>query len=173
MFGKMCATVTLFFIVLLLAAVMLSGCAVQRAATGNLIPPSNAGWPYLPPDPAQVAPPPPPLQQPAVSTLSAFTVVLFDFDRYDIRPDQEFVMAQNVAPAQASKVIRLEGYCDERGSIEYNLALGQRRADAVRKALIRRGVTAEIRTVSFGKERATGKGEMGWAMDRKVEFARE
>lgn len=97
--------------------------------------------------------------------------VYFDLDRYDIRSD-----AMPVLDAQAAWLrqypavkIRVEGNCDERGTREYNLALGARRANAVRDYLISRGVPASrITTLSWGKERPVdpGSNEDAWARNR-------
>jgi peptidoglycan-associated lipoprotein len=69
--------------------------------------------------------------------------------------------------------VRLEGHTDERGSPEYNIGLGERRAQAVRRALMLQGVTeAQVTTVSYGEERpaAAGQDETAWAKNRRVEF---
>lgn len=97
--------------------------------------------------------------------------VYFDFDQYDIRPD-----AMPVLDGQAAWLlrypavkVRIEGNCDERGTREYNLALGARRANAVRDYLVSRGVPASrIATLSWGKERPVdpGTGEEAWARNR-------
>jgi peptidoglycan-associated lipoprotein len=97
--------------------------------------------------------------------------VYFDLDSYDIRSD-----GMSVLDAQAAWLmrypavqIRVEGNCDERGTREYNLALGARRANAVRDYLVSRGVSAaRISTISWGKERPVdpGTGEDAWARNR-------
>lgn len=97
--------------------------------------------------------------------------VYFDLDQYEIRSD-----AMGVLDAQAAWLarypgvqIRIEGNCDERGTREYNLALGARRANAVRDYLVSRGVSASrISTISWGKERPIdpGSGEDAWARNR-------
>lgn len=74
---------------------------------------------------------------------------------------------------QAAGKVRVEGHCDERGTVEYNLALGQRRADAVKKAMTTGGVSSSrIETVSFGKERPVDRGsnETAWAKNRRAEI---
>ena len=102
--------------------------------------------------------------------------VYFDFDRYDIRADQKPTLRANAEKILANKgggVITLEGHCDERGSEEYNLALGERRADAVKRYLVDLGVPASrLRTVSFGeaKPAVVGHDESAWRYNRRVEF---
>jgi len=82
--------------------------------------------------------------------------IYFDYDKSDIRPDQQSAMQGDIAFLSQHPNIHftIEGHCDERGSTEYNLALGDRRADAVRDALVQGGVSASnIKTISYGKEK--------------------
>ena len=143
------------------------------------------------PKPAGPAPAtaPPAAEQPAPSTgavgesvipgserdfvVNAGDRVYFDFDQYDIRLD-----AQPVLEAQAAWLkrypavkVRIEGNTDERGTREYNIALGARRANAVREFLVTQGVTGDrITTVSYGKEQPIdpGAGEEAWARNRNA-----
>ena len=101
--------------------------------------------------------------------------VYFAFDKSDLDAASIAVLEQHAAwlNANASASITIEGNCDERGSREYNLALGQRRADSVRDFLVGRGVSANrIDTVSFGEERpvCTGSGEACWAQNRRSDI---
>jgi len=98
--------------------------------------------------------------------------VYFAFDQSDLDAAARATLDANAAwlNANAGKKVVVEGNCDERGSREYNLALGQRRADAVRDFLTSRGVSADrIDTVSFGEERPVckGSGEACWAQNRR------
>ena len=102
-------------------------------------------------------------------------LVYFDFDSAEIRP--EFVTGiaahARAVSANASIRIRLEGHTDERGSPEYNIGLGERRAQAVRRALLLQGVgEGQAATVSYGEERPAvpGQTEEDWAKNRRVEF---
>ena len=102
--------------------------------------------------------------------------VYFDLDSYSVRPEaQPRLDAQAAWLARYPQVtVRIEGNADERGTREYNLALGARRAEAVRTYLIQRGVQpARIDTISFGKERpiAAGSGEEAWARNRNAHTA--
>jgi peptidoglycan-associated lipoprotein len=102
-------------------------------------------------------------------------LVYFDFDSAEIRPEFVAVIAAHAhaIAANASIRVRLEGHTDERGSPEYNIGLGERRAQAVRRALLLQGVAeAQLATVSFGEERpaVTGQTEADWAKNRRVEF---
>ena len=99
--------------------------------------------------------------------------VLFDFDKYDLKPVarariRDWASFLNDNPAL---LVTLEGNCDERGTREYNLALGSRRAHAVRDFLIGLGIDANrLTTISYGKERpvALGSNETAWAQNRNV-----
>ena len=102
--------------------------------------------------------------------------IYFDFDRYEIRPDQTAALKANadVLKGQLSNwKLVIEGHCDERGTNEYNMALGDRRANAARQYLIDMGVSpVRIRTISFGEERPAdpSHGEEAWAKNRRGEF---
>jgi peptidoglycan-associated lipoprotein len=103
-----------------------------------------------------------------------FVPVYFDFDSAKIRPSEMSKLETVVAAARGnSKQIVVEGYCDERGTAEYNRALGERRAQAAREELVRMGIDADrISTISYGKERPADPGhdESAWAKNRRDEF---
>lgn len=103
------------------------------------------------------------------------TVIYFDFDSDAIRPEYSEMLAAhaNYLAANPDASVRLEGHADERGSREYNIGLGERRAQAVRRALLLQGVGAsQVSTVSYGEERpaVTGSDEEAWSMNRRVEI---
>jgi peptidoglycan-associated lipoprotein len=105
----------------------------------------------------------------------ARNVIYFDFDKSEIKPefaDLVTTAAKNLASHSAMKV-KLEGHTDERGTREYNIGLGERRAQAVRRALMLQGAAeGQITTVSFGAERPAVEGddEAAWSQNRRVEF---
>lgn len=113
------------------------------------------------------------LEDPSAGELGS--VIYFDFDSSDVRAaDQDLVArhAMNLGNDGMARV-RLEGHADERGSREYNIGLGERRAQAVRQLLLIQGVSAsQIATVSFGEERpaAFGSSEADYSQNRRVEF---
>ena len=127
------------------------------------------------------APPPPPPPTPSVSDEDLFSQnvkdVYFDYDKADIRADQQAsVQADAQFLSQHTNVnFTIEGHCDERGSTEYNLALGDQRASAVKNALTAAGVNASrIKTISYGKEKpfCTESNEECWQRNRVGHFVR-
>jgi peptidoglycan-associated lipoprotein len=103
------------------------------------------------------------------------TIIYFDFDSDASRPEySEMLVAHaNYLEENPGAAVRLEGHADERGSREYNIGLGERRAQAVRRSLLLQGVgSAQVSTVSYGEERpaVTGDDEEAWAMNRRVEI---
>jgi peptidoglycan-associated lipoprotein len=99
----------------------------------------------------------------------------FETDRWDIEPEFREALAQNVTWLQQYPTVQIlvEGHCDERNTREYNLALGERRASAVRDYLVFLGIAPErIRTISYGEERpfALGHDESAWKLNRRAHF---
>jgi len=105
-----------------------------------------------------------------------FDNVLFDYDSYQIKGSEAAKVDKVAAYMKSNGSVRLvvEGNCDERGTIEYNLALGDNRAAAVRAQLISLGITADsIQTKSYGEEKPVeaGHSETSWRVNRRAEFA--
>jgi peptidoglycan-associated lipoprotein len=103
-------------------------------------------------------------------------IVYFDFDSYVVKDDYRPVIEANAKMLSANRKMKMavEGHTDDRGSSEYNLALGQRRAEAVVKSLTLLGAEqAQLEAVSFGKERPAvqGENEDAWAKNRRAELA--
>jgi peptidoglycan-associated lipoprotein len=124
-------------------------------------------------------PPPPPPPPPTVTDEDLFGQdvkdVYFDYDKYNIRPDQEASVQADVQFLTQHTNINflIEGHCDERGSTEYNIALGDRRASAVKDALTSAGINASrIKTISYGKEKpfCTESNEACWQQNRRGHF---
>lgn len=161
-------------------ALTLGGCGCFMQAQKGETPP--------PPPPAQVTPPaakteipvppavpvaPPAAAQPA--TVVTLKEVNFDFDKYNIRTGDAETLKANFAwfKDNPGKKMRIEGNCDERGSIEYNLVLGQKRADSAKAYLVSLGADAKtMETVSYGKERPVckEKNEECWSKNRRAIF---
>lgn len=130
-------------------------------------------------------PPPPPVQAPAgpsIQDILAHQVqdIHFDYDKSDIRPeDQSIIQAdanalKTIFSMDSNFIVMVEGNCDERGSAEYNLALGDRRAASAKEALVALGVPADkLKTISYGKERplCTDANEACYARNRRAHFA--
>ena len=120
------------------------------------------------------APTPPPITD---DQLFAQMVkdVFFDYDKSDLRPDAQQALAQAAQLIkQKGWKVQIEGNCDERGSTEYNLALGERRADAAKQALQQNGVSADaLKTISYGKEKpqCTESNEDCWQKNRRDHFS--
>lgn len=140
-----------------------------------------------PPAPAPVAeapappppPPPPPVEaKPApreFAPVAELKTIHFDFDRYAIRPGDAKILDASARwlQANASMLVLIEGHCDERGTPEYNLALGERRARAAMTYLVSRGVAADrISIISYGEDRplCTEKTAACWARNRRDAF---
>ncbi len=104
---------------------------------------------------------------------SQISIIYFDYDKFFIREDQMPVMNRNAEITYRNNLrVRIEGNCDERGSDEYNMALGQRRADQVRDFLTNYGVSAgNIETISYGEMRPAvqGSDESAWSRNRRAE----
>jgi peptidoglycan-associated lipoprotein len=108
------------------------------------------------------------------AVAAAGNVVYFEFDSSTLKPEGRAVLDAHIALARSNnKSIRLDGHTDERGTREYNMALGERRAKAVADYMSVNGVAGyRLETVSYGEERpvAYGSGEANWSQNRRVEI---
>jgi peptidoglycan-associated lipoprotein len=114
-------------------------------------------------------------QMPSVGPTGAAKVVYFDFDSFVIKPEFQSVLEAHARhlKSDARRKVNLEGHADERGGREYNLALGQKRSEAVRRALALLGVAeGQMEAVSFGKEKpaAMGSDESAFSKNRRAEL---
>jgi peptidoglycan-associated lipoprotein len=108
-------------------------------------------------------------------TTGPMLPVYFDYDKDAIRADQKGRMETNSTylKSNATAVVAIEGNCDERGTNEYNMALGDRRANSAKKALAKMGVNvSNLSTISYGEEKALnfGHDELAWSQNRRVDF---
>jgi peptidoglycan-associated lipoprotein len=193
-----CAHVTIAS--LLVFGALLAGCAKRPATTQAAAPPPTAAAATTPspsgPQPAQTAPsgggetsnpsttaPAPgstaaPATRPVPSEFTAnenLKDIFFDFDKYDIRPTDAKTLDANASwlKSNPNHLVLIEGHCDERGTNEYNLALGERRAKSTMNYLVSQGVQASrITIISYGEERptCTQKNEECWAKNRRAHF---
>ncbi len=124
-------------------------------------------------------PTPPPTTQPSLTEEQLFAQsvkdIYFDYDKSDVRASEQASIQADAAFLQQHPNISftIEGHCDERGSTEYNLALGDNRASAVKNALVGAGIAADrIKTVSYGKEKpfCTESNESCWQQNRRGHF---
>jgi peptidoglycan-associated lipoprotein len=145
-----------------------TGGAASRVATPPSTPPATTTAPQRPATTAR----PSPKEFVAVADLKP---IYFDFDKYDIRPGDAKVLDANAQwlKSNANQLLLIEGHCDERGTNEYNLALGERRAKSTMNYLVSQGVQASrITIISYGEERpvCTQKNEECWSKNRRAQF---
>ena len=127
-----------------------------------------------PPPPPQDTTPTPPPPKPMLK-VEQFKTVYFDYDKFNLRPDakQDLEFDYNLLTQYPDAIVEIQGHCDERGTVEYNLSLGQKRADATKDYLVSLGVSPDrLKTISYGKERPVdpGHNEAAWAKNRRCEF---
>ncbi len=159
------------------AALVLAGCVKKPAVTPPASPaPPPSTSEKQPPTPAEQPPTPP--APPTSHELSAADLqpVFFDFDSAVLRDDARSTLDANARLLRDNKSSKfvIEGHCDERGTVEYNQALGERRAQAARDYLVQAGIPeARIQIISYGKERPfdPGHDEAAWAKNRRAHFA--
>ena len=118
---------------------------------------------------------PPPSRSSSTADSSMFRTIYFDFDKSDLRADAREGLQSNATylKGNSSAQVTIEGNTDDRGSNEYNLALGKRRADAAYKYLVDLGVdSSRMTTVSYGEEKPAveGNNELAWAKNRRDDF---
>ena len=129
--------------------------------------------------PVVVTPPPPPPPPPApVVIVPGLSDVFYDFNKSELRTDtvEQLKTNANWIKATPGKKVIIEGHCDERGTNEYNLALGERRANSAKDYIVNLGVDpARLKTVSFGEEKpfAADHNEEAWAQNRRAHFITE
>ena len=139
--------------------------------------------PVSQPAPEQPAPPPPPPPPPPVDYATqdpqqyGIEDVFFPYDVYALSDAAMAILAKDAKIMQEHPTVNylIEGHCDERGTVEYNLALGEKRAKAAQDYLISLGIpAARLKVVSYGKERpfAQGHDESAWSQNRRGHFAR-
>jgi len=126
-------------------------------------------------------PPPPPANKPTIEQLlSQLSDIYYDYDKSDVRSDARDALTKDAAALKSllsdfpTATIMLEGHCDERGSAEYNLGLGDRRATSAKDFLVQLGVPGDrLKTISYGKERpqCTESNETCWQKNRRAHFA--
>jgi peptidoglycan-associated lipoprotein len=157
---------------LLIVLALSTGCSSRKkVSTEGQLEPPPAENPAPPPGETSTAPPPP--SEESTSDRLALEDAFFDYDDFSLRQDAKSALETDGKFLQkntAMKVV-IEGHCDERGSVEYNLALGEKRARAARDYLMSYGIpAARLTTISYGKERPfdSGHDESAWAKNRRA-----
>jgi peptidoglycan-associated lipoprotein len=161
-------------LLLALVAGLAASCAKKAAEAPPTPPPAppQAETPPTPPTPPPT--PPPPAPEPEKVVLE-FEPAFFDFDSYTLRDDAKTALDHDARMLRenSSSHVTIEGHCDERGTVEYNQALGEKRAQAARDYLVSAGIEASrIQIISYGKERpfADGHDESAWQQNRRANF---
>jgi peptidoglycan-associated lipoprotein len=183
-----------FFLLLMAACAGLAACGGNKPPVARPMPPPPAAAASAPSTAARTPAPPEPVAEPTVvpqepvradaissaalddlNRSSPLKPAFFDYDSSDLTPGGRAALDENAATLKrnASWAITIEGHCDERGTAEYNLALGERRAVAARTYLVSLGVPADrLRTVSYGKEFPfdPGHDENAFTKNRRAHF---
>ena len=163
----------------LLLFMFLSGCPKPKQPLVDERPVLDLPSEEVPPPVAEQVNIPPALEKqpdaPSPKVALKFEKIQFEFDAYELNESALFSLQRNAAVMQAypDVQIRIEGHCDERGTIEYNLALGDKRARACKEYLTSLGIGSyRIMTISYGKERPVdyGQNELSWSRNRRAEF---
>ena len=157
--------------VTLASALALSAC--KKDPPEELPPAPQGPITQTPSGPAQPGAPVPGTQAHFAQEMSGRDVIYFDTDRFNIDAQDQAALQQQANYLRQYPNVRatIEGHCDERGTREYNLALGERRANAAKNYLVSLGIPADrLTTVSYGKERpvALGSNESAWAQNRRA-----
>lgn len=157
---------------LILMVVSSLGCSKKAVSSG----PAEPVTPPPPPETEiETTTPPEQTQLPPEPEKLELEDVFFDFDKAELRADARAILSRNGEMLQRHPDARIliEGHCDERGTREYNLALGDKRAKAAMDFLVRFGIEpVRIETISYGEERpfAMGHNESAWALNRRAHF---
>lgn len=173
------------FLIAGLSFVLIVGCCPPKAAVKEeAAAPAAAAAPATKPEPAPAAPaaaaPAPAVVEekaaaPVVVEAPKLEMIHFDFDKYALRDGDREILKKHAEWLKANPGydVSIQGFCDERGTDQYNMALGQRRAESAMKYLVSLGVDPKrLTTVSFGKEKPIdpAHNEDAWAKNRRCEF---
>jgi len=156
------------FAAVVMIVLLVPGCAARARQAEPVAAPAPPAAPGLPSAPSSSEPAPP-----GETPAPALEPVFFSYDSYTLSAAARAALDRIAQPLRErpNQAMTIEGHCDERGTVEYNLALGERRATAVREYLATAGITGtRLQTISYGKERpfAHGSGEQVWAQNRRA-----
>lgn len=161
---------TLALLLGVLVALVLAGCPKKQQPVEEVPPPVTQQEPEPQPEPEPV------VEEPAPSLEeSQLQTVYYDFDKYNLRSDARRALDANAELLKqfSNVIVRIEGHADERGTNEYNLSLGEKRARSAMDYLAGLGIDpGRMSTISYGEERpaAQGSNENAWAQNRRAEF---
>lgn len=164
------------YMALIGAALLLTACSSTdtstEAPTETVVEPTVPAEPVAPVEAEVIDEGPAAGTQESLDASASNGLVYFGYDRYDLTSDARAALQAQASWMNENTMARMtiEGHCDERGTREYNLALGDRRANSVKNYLVALGVNpSRLRTVSYGKERPVviGSGESSWAQNRR------
>ena len=162
-------------VLIALVAGIAGGCAKKAKEAPPTPPPAPPQETTpTPPTPPPTPPPPPPAPEPEQPKVE-FAPAFFDFDSFALRDDARTALDHDAHMLRDNShvSVTIEGHCDERGTVEYNQALGEKRAQAARDYLVSAGIDASrIQIISYGKERpfAEGHDESAWQQNRRAHF---
>ncbi len=163
---------------ILALAVAVGGCRKAPAEQPPVVEPAPAPEPvvktYAPPIAPEPAPEPAPPPAPMMKKVE-LQDVFFAFDVYELSPEARDILAKDadILKDNPGTTITIEGHCDERGTREYNLGLGERRANSAKNYLVSLGISSSrIRTITYGEDRPFDEGhnERAWAKNRRAHF---
>jgi peptidoglycan-associated lipoprotein len=167
--------ITVVLGLLAISGLTIAGCAKKETVKPEQQPSAAQAAPQPAEQPAVTAQ----AQQPAEKTIAEIQkellMIHFDFNKYNISPDAKTILEDNakVLSVNPNVKVQIAGYCDDRGSVEYNLALGEKRAQAAKDYLVTLGVApGRLSTISYGKSDPinTANNEKAWAENRRDEF---
>jgi peptidoglycan-associated lipoprotein len=167
----------LFSILLVLSLILLvAGCAGQKKVIKPAVEPEIAQVPEQKPVAPEPVKEPEVVSQPKVEKeVITLEMIHFEFDKYRLLPEAKTTLEKNaeILKSHPDVKILIEGHCDERGTVEYNLALGEKRALSAKNYLVDLGITPDrLSTISYGKEKPldSRSSEEAWAKNRRDEF---
>lgn len=166
---------SLIVVSVLVALMFAGGCAKKNPQAEAVVPEDPVATEIAKTEEPAAGQVEPVVVEPVALEASALKTIYFDYDSHGLSPVAEDNLKKNAAMLQTDRTLKvaIEGYCDERGSDEYNMSLGERRAREVMSSLVSLGIEkGRLSVVSYGEERpaAEGTSEESWAKNRRVEF---
>ncbi len=168
---------TFILSLLTIFSMVISGCAKKEVVKPEAKPQAKAevSTPAQPSAPASTMTAQQTRQMTLDEVQKELRMIHFDFNKYNIRPDAKTILENNAKVLRENPNVKVQiaGYCDDRGSVEYNLALGEKRAQSAKDYLVTLGIpSSDLSTISYGKSDPIdpSNNEKAWAMNRRDEF---